>query len=196
MQSPFKLARSILPCLRGASHNAEERTAPMGDLMSDLKRHSDDLIKQRRLPVVCYALALHAGVAAKTISPGAEAKMMDAARNGYSPEYLKLMGITVNNDSATFSAEQISESGILNFKETDRGVVMHTAYLHKDAQGGLTLVHNNCSPLDKAMVDAGSMPTQLNGLLVYTGTTGLQNYLNTGYSFHFTPAGHLNRQAG
>jgi hypothetical protein len=197
MQALSKLTCGLIPAPYRDSHNATQGAAPRADLMSGLERRSAHLRKQDQMPNVCYGLALHAGVAGNTISPRAEAMTMATAKRGdnYSPEYQNIMGITANNDSATFSADHIRESGVLNFRDVQSGQLVHTAYLHKDPEGGLTLLHNNSTELDRAMMHAGENPIQQGGLTAYAGTVGLQNYLNAGHRFHFTPASVLNQNA-
>lgn len=170
--------------------------ASAAELFTSLDRRAKTLRKARAMPAICYSLALHAGVAGRTIRPEAAAAVMEAVATGgnYGQSYHRIMGIA-GNGSDNFLPQNIGESGILNFKETATNHLVHTAYLHRTNTGQLILMHNNSAIMDMKMAGVDVTPLQHGGVTIYTNVDRLQEYLDAGYRFYFTPASRLNAAA-
>lgn len=178
-------------------HNHTPRTT--SDTLVNLNKRYNHMSENQQ-PNICYTLAMHAGVAGNTLSKEAEAEVAKSENLNYSPRYQQLMGINATNHSRHFDANAITESGVLNFRDNGTERLSHTAYLHRDPSGALTLMHNNGMSLDQALMARG-MPIgeQHGGMMVYhldqDRLQNLQGYLDNGRTFHFSPASLINEQA-
>lgn len=167
--------------------------ASSNDLFDNLDRRAGKLRKKDAMPTICYSLALHAGIAGLTVKPKAAEKVMDEMSKGgnYGQRYQIFMNIN-GNGSTTFIKQDINESGILNFRSSNDGELVHTAYLHRTKAGEHILLHNNSLSLDMEMTGNGTLPFQRGGVNIYTKIERLQNFLDSGYTYHFTSASQLN----
>jgi hypothetical protein len=114
--------------------------------------------------------------------------------SNYTPGYSELMGITPGNTQGVFNPASITESGIINFMDRRAGGgIVHTAYIQKTSDNKLFIYNINQPILDGAMVKATGNVEQSAGALVHSlDNDGLQNWLDTGYDFAFTPNSTLN----
>lgn len=189
-----KLMCGVIPAYHTDSQH-DLGPANATDLYTSLDRRYKKLRKEGSAPDICYALALHAGIAGRTIRPVAAAEVMGKVKTGgnYGHEYQRMMGIT-GSGSANFLSQNIHESGILNFKDIQGNNLVHTAYLHRTTTGELILLHNNGPMLDLQMQKNNKVALLHGGMNIYTNIEGLQLYLDTGYRFYFTPVSQLNAE--
>nr|WP_274610255.1 YopT-type cysteine protease domain-containing protein [Pseudomonas sp. TH21] len=154
---------------------------------------------------ICYESSVLIGQSEKTLSPEVFTAVI-ASTNGegtnYSRRYLDLMGIKQDSLKATFNAEDITESGLINFKHTNQGGEFgHTVYIQKTKNDELFLFNINSPDLDVAMIRNGNPPEYSGGMSVFPlsngKSKGLQDFLDglggkPGWQFAYTPASTLN----
>lgn len=199
MQVAMRVANSLC-CGIPTQHNHEPRTTD-----ETLKKMDEryDKMNVNEQPNVCYTLAMHAGVAGKTLTKNAEQEIarQTSGNANYNERYQQIMGITAGNARLHFNAADIPESGIINFRDRNNERLYHTAYIHRDPSGALSLMHNNGMALDRAMI-ANQAPdgAQHGGMVVYPldqqRTANLQAFLDSGFSYHFSPASAINERVG
>ncbi len=154
---------------------------------------------------ICYESSVLIGQSEKTLSPEVFTAVI-ASTNGegtnYSRRYLDLMDIKQDSLKATFNAEDITESGLINFKHTNQGGEFgHTVYIQKTKNDELFLFNINSPDLDVAMIRNGNPPEYSGGMSVFPlsngKSKGLQDFLDglggkPGWQFAYTPASTLN----
>ncbi|MBC3301010.1 hypothetical protein H0Z09_07740 [Pseudomonas sp. SWRI18] len=155
--------------------------------------------------LICYEASMRVGQAEKNLpSKVYDAVVAATNRNGgtnYSPRYLALMGVEPGSLKTKFNPDDITESGLLNFKHaTPDGEFGHTVYIQKAENNELYLFNLNSPDLDVAMIRNGNPPVTSAGMTVYSlgngKHKGLQNFLDgldakPGWQFAYTPASTL-----
>ncbi|WP_146118136.1 hypothetical protein [Pseudomonas poae] len=171
----------------------------------ELKRNWDTLhAHPDNQGLLCREASMRVGQAEKTFSP----TVYDAVKaatdltggSNYSSKYLELMGIKPESLKTTFAPADITESGLLNFKNAvEDGKFGHTVYIQKTSNNELFLFTTNSPDLDAAMTRSGN-PGQISGGMTVHKVgdgKGLQDFLNglngsPGWEFAYTPASTLN----
>jgi len=147
---------------------------------------------------ICYEKTMFVGMADNALPlKTREAVLGSVLRGGdsnYTQRYKDLMGITPENTSAVFRPADITESGVINFMSNKAdGNMVHTAYIQKSSDGKLYIYNTNQTYLDRAMFDATGTLDQSAGATVFSlDNDGLQKFLDTGFTFSFTPNSTLN----
>ena len=113
-----------------------------------------------------------------------------------------LQRIKQDSLKTTFNAEDITESGLINFKHANQGGQFgHTVYIQKTKNDELFLFNINSPDLDVAMIRNGNPPEYSGGMSVFPlsngKSKGLQDFLDglggkPGWQFAYTPASTLN----
>jgi hypothetical protein len=113
-----------------------------------------------------------------------------------------LQRIKQDSLKTTFNAEDITESGLINFKHANQGGEFgHTVYIEKTKNDELYLFNINGPELDGAMIRNGNPPEYSGEISVFPlsngKSKGLQDFLdglrgNPGWQFAYTPASTLN----
>ncbi|PHN32019.1 YopT-type cysteine protease domain-containing protein [Pseudomonas sp. ICMP 460] len=156
--------------------------------------------------LICYQASARVGQAEKTLSPQVYDAMMGAVElkggTNYSPRYLELMGIKPDRLKTKFNPDDITESGLLNFKYANEGGdFAHTVYIQKTSSNELFLFNTNSPDLDLAMIKSGSPPQISGAMTVYALSDGkhkgLQDFLDglggkVSWQYAYTPASTLN----
>ncbi|MNJ47673.1 hypothetical protein D3C77_428380 [compost metagenome] len=190
MKALSKMTGGRIPAYRLGAHVSVSE--------SKLKENLDDRLEKLRnrgqQPMICYEVATHAARSGNAITKAAEIALK--GEKNYSARYLALMDINDTTLRPLFSSIEISESGFLNFKCRGAGV-QHTAYIHKDADGTLTLVHNNGLSLDQELSQTHKSLERRGGANIYNLTAGhdadINRYLiKNNLVMHYTPASHVN----
>ncbi|WP_256349599.1 hypothetical protein [Pseudomonas sp. D8002] len=147
---------------------------------------------------ICYEKTMFVGMADNALPlKTREAVLGSVVRSGdsnYTQRYKDLMGITAENTCAVFRPADITESGVINFMSNRAdGNIVHTAYIQKSSDGKLYIYNTNQAGLDKAMFDATGTLDQSVGATVFSlDNDGLQKFLDSGFTFSFTPNSTLN----
>lgn len=173
--------------------------------LSDIAMQNNVRILYKKLaktsePDICYAVALRSGQAEKVLSPKVFDKLMhNAFENGYPSRWKEAMGITPERIQSKFDPADMTESGVINFFDKRRdNKLVHTAYIQKTADGKQVLYNTNQLELDLAMLGPGKTPNIAGRSAVYSleegGAANLQQWLDKGYDFSFTPASEINKR--
>lgn len=143
-------------------------------------------IKDNEKPNVCCRHAFFVAHAVHEIDEGT-LRTLSRYINYSCPGFLTAMGVHPDNLITVFNAQTITESGVLNFKRGENGDVVHTAFLLKGSEGGLSLVHANGHMLDSSI---GPEDDKVGSQVVHNLTAfkrqKLQDYIASGSPCYFT----------
>lgn len=145
------------------------------ELKLNLENRLKKLADREDLPVMSHEVASHAARAGNTITKKAARALNAEADN--SDKYSALMDISRDRVKRHFDSSEIKKSGFLNFASFALDVV-HTAYVHKDPSGSLTLAYDNCPSLDWEFNYRGIFPERVGGANVYDLAQGYDADIN------------------